>query len=173
MEIEYELREADILALMQYRLQQSRGKRNPVLVRRLAYLCGFALMAFGSRLLQQNIILVIGFLALAIISFLLYPAFYHWLIRRRVTNTYRDPKNSATLAARTLRVNGDGLEEKSLFGEVKVKWEVIDELALTPTHAFISIQSVPSIIVPKDRISMDHFQSFVNVCRENIEKGAA
>jgi len=173
MEIEYELREADIIAFTQYRLRHGHGKRNPVLVRRLAYLGGFTIMAFGSWLLLHDIILLISFLALAIISFVLYPTYFDWLIRRKVTNTYRDPKNSATLAPRILSANSEGLVEKSGMGEIKVKWEVIDDLELTPTHAFISIQNVPSIVVPKDRISSGDFQSFVNACHEKIKRGAA
>jgi len=172
MEIEYELNEADILALMQFRLQQTRGKRNPVFVRRFLYLIGFGLLGLGTWGLLGDSFLPIAFLALAIISFIFYPVFFNWLIRRKVFATYRDPNKRVTLATRVLRVNDVGLEERSSLGESNIKWEVITAITETAAYAFISVLNNPMIIVPKERISNDDFQSFVNTCREHMNKKA-
>ncbi len=173
MEIEYTLAESDILALMQYRLQLRHGRDNPVLVRRLGYFIGFTLLGLGTGLLLHDLAVAIAFLALAVISFTLYPRLFDWLIRRKVSAAYRDPKNKATLAARILRASRDGLEEKSDMGEIKVNWEVVNDLATTPSHAFFTIHNSPSLVVPVERISQGDFQEFVKACREYIQGAAA
>ena len=128
MEIEFTLTEADILALMQYRLQRLPNLKNPVFVRRFTYMGGFMGLAVGSLILFDNIVLAIVFIVLAISSFLLYPAYYNSLLRRKVTATYRDEKTRATLASRFLRATDEGLEEKSDLGEIKLKWELVDAI---------------------------------------------
>lgn len=74
-------------------------------------------------------------------------------------------------APRLLRATSEGLEEKSGVGEMKVKWEAIDGITITTTHAFISIQNTPSVAVPKDHISRGDFQSFLKVCQQNTKVG--
>jgi hypothetical protein len=172
MQIEYELSETDILALMRFRLDQIHGMRNPVMRRRIAYLVGFIFMAFGTWLLLHQALLLITFLFLAVVFFLFYPLLFDWLIRRRVAVAYRDPSKRVTLNSRTIHVRSDGLQELTEMGEANIKWVVINEIAVTPTHAFLSVQNVPSIIVPKESLSNDDFQAFVNICREYIEKSA-
>ncbi len=172
MEIKYDLSENDILALMQYRLRFRRGKQNPILVRRVAYLVGFTAMALGSWLLMHQATLLIVFLMLAIASFLLYLPFSSWLARRRVTSIYRDPQKRATLASRILRADSEGLEEISGAGEAKLKWEVVTDIAVTSTHAFVSVLNDPTIIIPKESLGLHDFQSFVDFCCEHIKRNA-
>ena len=69
MEVKYELSVANILALMRIRLQRSRGLRNPVIFPRLAYLMGFSLMALGTWLVANQVILLVVFIALAVSYF--------------------------------------------------------------------------------------------------------
>ena len=173
MEIEYELTETDILALMQYRLQQKRGLHNPVLLRRFAYLISFALMALGIWLLLHNAIVPIIFLILGIVSFIFYPNYFDWLVRRKVSITYQNPKARTTLASRMLRATVDGLEEKASMVETRVKWEIVDNLATTPLHIFISIQGVPSMVIPVDRVGHDVCQEFVRTCCRYIKEVAS
>jgi hypothetical protein len=172
-EIEYALAEADIVALARFRVRQKRGLRNPILARRLSYMGGFTLMAVGLGVLTGNAVLSITLLVLAVVSFALYPTFFDWMIRRRVSATCKDPKNAPMLTPRTLSATGDGLEEKSDMGEARLKWAVIGDLTVTPTHAFMSVQNIPSIVIPRDGISQGDFLGFVNACREYIRQGAA
>jgi len=172
MEIEYQLTEADIIALMEYRLQHIPRPQNPIWIRRLGYAVGFALLSIGSVMLTNNRVLPFIFLILAISTFLLYPAFFYWLMRRKVSAKYRDEQNRATLATRTLRATSEGLEEISSLGEIKIKWEAIEDLAVTPTYTIISIQQIPSMIIPKHGVSTGDYESFVNTCRQFLEGGA-
>ncbi len=169
MEIEYSLTEADILALMQFRLQHSKGRRNPVTVRRWAYLAGFGLVALGSLILGKDVVLSVVFLVLAVAFFLLYPLYFNRLIRRKVSQTYRDEKMRASLSSRTLKATDEGLEEKSELGEMKVKWLLVDGIYPTSTHVFISVQKNLSIIIPRDRLSSGDIESFLQSCQNHLQ----
>lgn len=173
MEIEYVLTEDDLLAFNLYRLLLKRGRHDPILIRRFAYLAGFSFIALGTWLLGSQAIIPITFLSMAFLSFILYPIYFNWSVRRKVSATYRDPNNSAMFAPHLLRATSEGLEEKSGVGEMKVKWEVVDGITITTTHVFISIQNTPSVVIPKDHISRGDFQSFLKICQENTKVGTA
>ena len=173
MDIEYHLTEADILALTQNQLQHAKGRRNPAQMRRFAYFFGFALTALGMWLLLHDIALAFIFLAFAIISLLFYPVYFDWLIRRKVSNAYRDEKNRATLAKRTLRAKEDGLEESSAWGEIRVKWDMVNEIRVTPTHTFIAIMGkAPSMVIPRDGIITGDYEGFISACQDYKLAGA-
>lgn len=173
MEIEYELTGSDILALAKHRLQHTPTLRRRLRMRRFGYAIGFILVALGTWLLRADIILPIIFLALAIISFLLFPTYYGWRLRRSVSQAYQDEKKRATLGIRTLRATSDGLEEESPYGEIRLKWDVVDEIAVTPAHTFISIGQVPSLIIPKDQVSPEAYEEFIRACHSCKENAAA
>ena len=164
-EIEYDLSEADVLAFMKFRLQKTRGIRNPITVRRSSYMIAFFLMALGT---SNKTYLSLFFLALAILSFLIYPKIHHLLLRRRVKKTYRDPKTRVTLGTRILSITNDGLEETSGIGESKFTWDVISGIEETLTHAFISVLDSAMIILPKERFSSRAYNDFIAACREHL-----
>jgi hypothetical protein len=173
MEIEYRLSESDILAFMKFQIAQRKGWRNPVLFRQITYLVGFILLGLGAWLFSGEVVLLLAFLLLAILGFVFYPMFFDWALRRRVTITYDDPAKKASLASRVLRASPDGLEEISDLGEIKVKWEAVNGLVITPSHAFISVQGTSSIVIPIQYVDKGNYQEFVNVCREHVERNTA
>ena len=168
MEIEYHLTEADIIELLRYRLSQVPRRRNPVMFRQFAYLIGFMLISFGSLLIAKNVVLPLIFLVLGIFSFLTYPTYFDWRVRRKVAAIYRDETKGPTLGTRILRTTDEGIEEKSSLGEIKIKWEVIDNIAVTPAYTIISIQSSPLIIIPQNGITSGDYESFVEECRRDF-----
>jgi hypothetical protein len=170
MEIQYSLTEADIFELMQYRFRHSSIHKNPIIVKRILYLIGFIFLAFGSILLTKDIALFFTFMILAIILFFFYPTFFNWNVKKKVAAIYRDEKMRASLDKRSLFVSEDSLVEKSGFGEIKIYWQSITKLDVTPAYTFISIQGVPSMLIPKDRVSMGDYEGFMTECRKNVRE---
>jgi len=173
MEIEYRLSESDIFAFMKFQIARRKGWHNPVLFRRVAYLVGFILLGLGAWLFSGEVMLLLAFLLLAILFFVFYPSFFDWALHRRLTTAYQDPTKQASLASRVLRASSEGLEEISDLGEIKVKWEAVNELVMTPSHVFISVQGTSSIVIPIQYVDKENYQEFVNVCREHIKRNAA
>lgn len=172
MEIEYALTENDVLALAQYRLQHMPTLRRRLRMRRWALVIGFTLVALSMWPLTLDFILPFTFVILAVISFLFYPIYNDWRLRKGVSEMYRGEKIRATLGARTLRATSEGLEEESSLGEAKVKWSGIDEIDVTPQHIFISVAEVPSIVISRDQVSAGDVENFIQTCRNHLE-GAA
>ena len=74
-----------------------------------------------------------------------------------------------TLGKRVLQVTNEGIKEISTFGEMKIKWIVIDKISVTPIYCFVSINQLPSIVIPKDKVK-ENFDDFVQVCRKFQEE---
>jgi hypothetical protein len=172
MEIQYSLTEADIFELMQYRLRQAPLYKNSFMGKRILYLIGFLFLAFGSILITNDDILFFTFMLLAIILFFFYPTFFNWNLKKKVSAKYRDEKMRASLAKRLLFVSEDSLVEKSDFGEIKIYWQSITKLDVTPAYTFISIQGVPSMLIPKDHVCMGDYEGFMAECRKYVRESA-
>lgn len=164
MEIEFELTVEDILVLVRRRQAYSPILRKKFRIRRYGYLLGFGLMGIGWLLNSQESLSFI-FLLLAVVSFLLYPAFNDWLLKRNILREYQNENKRATLSKRIMLATPESLEEISSFGEMKVKWMAIDDISITPTHAFISTDQLPSIVIPKDKVK-EKFDEFVRACQK-------
>ena len=173
MEIQYSLTEADIFELMQYRIRLAPIHKNPIMINRIVYLIAFVFLAFGSILIAKDSTLLFTFMILAIILFFFYPTFFNWNLKKKVAATYRDEKMRASLATRSLFVFDDGLLEKSGLGEIKIKWASITKLDVTPAYSCISIQGIPSMMIPKDRVSLGDYESFMAECRKYVKEPAA
>jgi len=113
------------------------------------------------------------FLVVGILAFLIYPVFFDWSIRRKVSAAYRDENKRATLSTRALRIIDGGLQEISGLGETKIKWDVISSITEAPTYAIISTQSAPSMIIPENRVSRDDYKTFVMECPQHCRENAA
>lgn len=173
MEIEYQLTEEDIIALTLYRLQKVPKRQNPILVRRIAYAISFAFVAIGSWALFSNAILSFNFLVTGVLAYFIYPFFFNWALRRRVKTAYRNEKMRETLAPRILSASSEGIEERTSLGQIRIKWEAVDNIGIMPTFTVLSIQGVPSIIIPENRIISGDYISFVEACRQFSQKGTA
>lgn len=173
MEIEYRLSESDILAFMKFQIARRKGWHNPIWSRQIVYLVGFILVGLGAWLFSGEVALLLAFLSLAVLCVIFYPVFFNWALRRRVTTVYQDPAKQASLASRILRASPEGLEEISDLGEIKVKWDAVNELVITPSHTFISVQGTSAIVIPIQYVDKENYHEFVNICREHIERDAA
>jgi hypothetical protein len=168
MEIEFEITKHDILALVRWRQEFSPAFQKRFKRLRFGSLVGFGLFGIGSLMITQEIFSLVFFLMFALVSYMVYPAFNDWVIRRNVNLVYQNETKRATLGKRILRASADGLEQISPFGEIKIKWAAIDNIHVSPLYAFISVGQTPSIVIPKDKVK-ESFNEFVHVCREYQE----
>jgi hypothetical protein len=169
MEIEFDLSEADILALTRQRYETIPALKKRYTRLRFGYLLGFSLIGAG-LLLTGDKFLGVTFILLAAAIFLAFPFYYDWRIANNVRLAYRDDKQRATLCKRVLRATGDGLEEISPFAESKIRWAVIDDIIVTATHAFISIGQSPCMVIPKAK-APETFDLFIQTCRRYQQAG--
>ena len=168
MEIEFDLSERDILALVRRQQEYEPALRRRFTRLRYGYLIGFAILGIGSLLISQKSLWIV-FLLLAIASFALFPTYNDWRIKRNVTRAYQNEKMRATLDKRIMRATVEGLEEITRLGEIKIKWVAIDNISVTPNYAFITINQLPSIVIPKRKVK-EKFDDFVQSCQSFLQE---
>jgi Na+/glutamate symporter len=174
MEITYSLTEADVLALNKFRAQTDPLLKKRIVRARNRLTISFAIVGVGFWLLVDDLLILIYFLALSIISFLFYYQYYEWRIRRQVRETYKQPNYSSSLAPRTLEATAEGLVNTSAIGQMKVEWNQVDDFFETPTHIFISVGQVISVPIPKNTsgLSAVEIDAFVSACRSLKQQAA-
>ncbi len=169
MDLAYSLDESDIIALAEYRFRSTPAARRQVILRRVGYLVGFSLLAAGAWVLNGPALLVLFWLFLGAALYLLYPRYYAWNMRRRIRAAYRDEKMRAFLAARTLRLTDEGLEEISGLGEVKIKWDAIQAVAVTPTRAFVTVAGAPpAMVISRGRVTAGNYDDWIAACQKHV-----
>lgn len=166
MEISYSLHKDDLIALAQYQIEHSPAIDRRSRFGRIAYPIGFLLMAIGIYPMSYTIITPISFVALAGLSFILYPSFLRWLARRNIPRIVRERMRQSSLERRTLRVTPDGLEQSSESGTSKVKWKLVDGIDVTPSYTYVFIEGTSLVVIPKSSIGPETHDKFVNAFRQ-------
>jgi len=172
MEIEFALDKTDLITLSRFQADRSPKLHNRLRKRRIAYVVGFLLLALGTYLLSSQTILPLAFAALAAISALLFPVYSRWLVQRRIRQIVQERATPASVAKRKLRATSEGLEEFTEQAEGKIKWSLIDGIEATQTHAFISVDGLYSLMIPRERVSAGDYDKFVQTVRSHIESNA-
>jgi hypothetical protein len=156
MEIQYSVTESDVLALARFRLQKMPSIRRRMRIRRFGYSVGFAALALGLWLVYGDITIPL--------IFFLSPFYADWRLNSAIARQYQDAKARGILET-TLRATPDGLEQSTILGDSKAKWESIDDVVITPMHTFMSIVSQGWSLVIPEKVVTGNYQQFVATCR--------
>jgi hypothetical protein len=173
MEVEYELDETDLVALVRFQVNRSITIRRRFRIRWLGYILGFGLSGLGMYLAFSSTELLLMFGSLAVLSLVAYPFYHRWAVERRVPKIVHERATPSSYAKRTLRATPEGLEQILESSESKVKWELVNGIEVTPTHAFISIEGTFSVVIPRMRLGESQFHSLLDAMRRYMETTAA
>ena len=171
MEIEYTLTESDVLALAKFRIQHVPRLRRGQWVRHLGYSVGLALIGLGLLALREFLLSAICLL-LALLWVPFFPRYRDWVLRRRIHKMYQNEKLHATLESTTMRITDEGLVEESPLGESRLKWHAIDDITRTPTHIFVTVAGIPSVVVPSDRVIAGDHERFFDECMNRVQSAS-
>ncbi len=152
MEIEYNLTEADLIALARYQVEHSPTAKRRFGRRRYAYAAGFLMLALGDYVLYHDVITSIGFALLAVLVFALFPIYLRWLLNRSVPRLVRERLTPSAVGPRTLRLTAEGLEQIVADGASQVGWQKVDGVAETLDYVFVAIEGTFSVIIPKSQL---------------------
>ena len=168
MDIEYSLVEADLLALAKFQLEKSDVLQKHSRSRRKLYPLGFGLLALGSLLISDDLILPIMFGLLAILSFFFAPMIFTWLTHRRLPRIVKSRMTSTSIGNRRISVNEKGLQQRA--GEIysEVPWNIVNDLADEPNYIFIAIENTYSLVIPKNEVNEDELDRFVSLMRSKM-----
>ena len=164
-DIEYELGNDDLLALMRFQVERSPAVRQRAWRLRVGYLVGSVLMGLGLYLLVANMLLAVFFVSFGLVSFVAYPLIHRWRIQRHLPQLLRERAHRTTFAKRTLRATPEGLEQVMEGAESIVGWTFVDDVVEQPGYAFLALDGVYSVVIPRARVGEEQFTSFLETLR--------
>jgi hypothetical protein len=88
--------------------------------------------------------------------------------RKAGSETYAEGWNKTILCEHQLEVTDDGLIERNLFSESKIRWEAIERVERTETHSFVYVSAVSAHIIPHERILEGDCEAFVAQLQKRI-----
>jgi len=166
MEIEFSLKEADLVALARHQIRHSPVVEERIRKRRWFYPIAFGMLALGIYLISQQWLFPTLLIAVSILSYIFFPQYFEWMVERRLERIVERGKTSSSLARRKLRVTAEGLEQIMENAESKVTWPLINAIDTTSTHTFVSIEGTYSVVIPKDNLESGSHDEFVARMRE-------
>jgi hypothetical protein len=160
MEITYQLRKEDLLALNDDFASQSATFRRVVLRTSLTAMLTMIFVSFALWLLTGAVAPSLAVLVFGVLLAAFIPARIKRNQRKTAAALYREGKNRALFLPITLSVDCDSLSWESKAGSSNMKFEYVERVRQTPTHLFIYLSARNAQIVPREGIISGDFDSF-------------
>lgn len=171
-EIEYEVREQDLLAFNDHQLQNSESLQKS-LRRHQGFVPGLlAVISMFLWFYYQDTLSAIYAGVTAVAWGLLTPLFLKWQLRQQIRKLYTEEEKACILGNYTLRSDKDALVEVSKAGESRVPWGDILRIEMTKRYAFIFVGLDSALIVPRATLKSGNLHEFVKDADARIEQAA-
>lgn len=165
MEIVYQLKEADLIALAKFQIEKSGFVKMMTRRRRMLYTIGFGVLAVGTWLISGNSLFVYASVFLAIFALVASPFASRWIANRNIPRVVRSRLGRNSLGSKTLSASSDGLLYRSIESQSEIQWTLVDDIAETENHVFIAVDSSYSIVIPKSELDTDNLGRFLAEAR--------
>lgn len=172
-EIEYEVREQDLLAFNEQQLKNS-ARLQKTLRRHQGTIPGMLMViALFVWFYFQNTLSAI-FVALSGAAWgVLAPLYMKWNIRQQFRRMFTDEEKASILGTYRLRIEPDALVEISKQGESRVKWADILRVETTKHYAFIFVTRDTALIVPRATMKAGNLVEFVTEADKLVERASS
>lgn len=169
-EIEYEIREQDLIAFNEHQLQSSKDLQK-ILRRHQATIPGIlVLVALFLWFYYQDTLSAIYAGITAGAWGVLAPLYIKWNSRRQVLQMYTDEVKAAILGTYKLRIEPDALVEIGRGGESRLRWEDVLRVETTKRYAFIFVTIDSALIIPRATVKSGDLHEFVKEADQRIEQ---
>lgn len=159
-EIEYEVRERDLVAFNEHQIEKS-GKLQKIMRRHQSIVPGvIALIALVLWLYLQNTLAAIYTGSVALAWGLLTPAYLRWSIRRQIRQMYTPEQKTQVLGHQVLRTTPAALVEITAGAENAVPWKDVLRLETTKQYAFLFVGLENALIIPRATVKRGNLQDF-------------
>lgn len=169
-EIEYEVREQDLIAFNEHqlagseRLQKTMRRHQAIMPGVIVTISLFLFFYFQDVLTAAYVgIIAVGW-GLGV------PAVLRWSWRKQIRKMYSEEEKACAIGRYTLRIDRDALVEVNANGESKIAWSEVLRVEVTKKYAFVFITLDSALIIPRVTISRGDLHEFVKTADERIEK---
>ncbi len=171
-EIQYELRERDLLAFNDHQLKNTETLQK-TLRRHQATMPGIlSLIAMFVWFYYQDSLTAGALGVVAATWGLGAPYYLKWITRRRIAQMYSEEDKARILGEYTLRIEPHELVEVSKSGESRIKWDDVLRIEAAKNYAFIFVALDSALIIPRQTVKNGDIVEFFNEADRHIEKAA-
>ena len=160
-EIEYEVREEDLIAFNEFQLHQTESLQK-MLRRHQAIVPGiFGLIAMGVLYFLKDIPagLLMGSIAAAWGTGV--PYYLKWSWRKQIKQLYTDEDKAKVMGHYKLRILTHELVEITDSGESRIHWKDVLRVDLDKKYAFIFVSLDSALIIPRATVKKGNLHEFV------------
>ncbi|MEY4195379.1 MAG: hypothetical protein RLZZ226_1747 [Pseudomonadota bacterium] len=169
-EIEYELREQDLIAFNEFQLKKSdaiqkRMRRHQIL------LPGFlAIIAMVVWLYFQDTLAFMYIGLLALFWAVATPLYFRWSTRRQIRKLYSEEEKLNLFGVNRLRIEPRQLVEINRNGESGIGWDEVLRIETNRHYAFLFIGIDSALIIPRATVKTGDLHEFVKEADQKIEQ---
>jgi hypothetical protein len=172
-EIQYELRESDLLAFNDHQLK-STATLQKSLRRHQASIPGFMiLIALFVWFYYQDTLTAAWVGITGAVWGVVAPWYLRWNTRRKIARLYTEEDKARILGEYTLRLEPKELVEISKDGESRIKWADVLRIESNKNYAFIFVSLDSALIIPRKTVKQGNIIEFYKEAEERIEKASA
>lgn len=171
-EIEYEVREKDLIAFNEHQLAGTE-RLQKIMRRHQAIMPGVIVTISLFLFFYFEDVLSAAYVGIIAVAWGIgVPLLLRWNWRRQIRKMYTEEEKAAAVGHYTLRVDRDHLVEITPSGESKIAWGELLRVEVTRKYGFIFISLDSALIIPRGTISRGDFKEFVIKADERIDKAA-
>ena len=168
-EIQYELRERDLIAFSEHEVSDSSDLQKQVR-RHSTHIPGIlAFLALFYFFYYEDMITAFYIAILAVSWGILAPLYFKKDFRRQIRKNYSDEELAKILGPYKLRTEKHTLVEISPQGENHIPWGEVLRAELTKQYAFIYLDAHVALIAPVRKIKRRDIIKFIEAVEERIE----
>jgi hypothetical protein len=171
-EIQYELRERDLVAFNDHQLKNSERVQKVLRRHQASIPAVLILIALVVWFYYQDTLSAAWIGISAGVWGLAAPFYIGWSARRKILRMYAPEEKERILGTYTLRAEPDALVEISRAGESRIKWEDILRIEAGKNYAFIFVTLDSALIIPRATVTAGDIAEFFDDCQERIEKAS-
>jgi hypothetical protein len=171
-EIEYEVREQDLIAFNEHQLRSSETLQK-VLRRHQGTVPGIlVLIAMFLWFYYQDTLSAIYVGATAAAWGVLAPLYIKWSARRQIRKLYSEQEKAGIVGVFKLRAEPDALVELSRQGESRIKWSDVLRIEATKRYAFVFVGLDTALIIPRATVRSGNVHEFLKDTDKRIEQAS-
>ncbi len=169
-EIEYELREQDLIHFNELRLKndvdlQKNIRRNRLMVPGVMLFIGLFYYVYYVDMTTTAYITI-----LALIWSIVSPYFMKMDMRRQIMNSYTEEEKKALFGIHKLTIDQDYLLEESPGGKSKTPWSDMLRVDYLKDYVHIFIAIDAAIVIPRETIKSGDLKKFAKQCESMIDR---
>jgi hypothetical protein len=171
-EIEYEIREQDLLAFNDHQMKSSERLQKTMRRHQATIPAVMILISLIIWFYYQDSLSAIWVAISGGAWGLLVPYYLRWDARNQIKKFYTDELKSSVLGTYKLRAESKHLVEIGSGGESRIKWSDILRIETTRNYAFIFVTLDSALIVPRKTVKSGNLHEFVKEADQRIEQAA-